>query len=192
MARKTKQNIDIKIIYDTRERDLEYIKGIKLDDERLKDKTQIVATSRETCRPSNEHNVSYGDITFKYKFIDEKDSEWVQANFCIEIKKSTDQFQSIFVKKNFDRMMKEFDKAVKNDTTMYYVVTDDITDLNSKVLKIKMFGENQCKIFFDRHLKLKEELKKRDIEMIVAGNDLGWIIRRLIKKYIKDSKINYK
>jgi len=186
--RKTKYNVDIIIQIDTREKNLDYLSQMPIEKRRRKDGIKIIGKEITAVKPKG--NLSYGDISFKYRL--EGDRNWRQANFCIEIKKGTDQFSTIYMKKNYDRLLKELDKAVDNNTKMYYVVTDDIQSLNRKIMYIRKFNENTCKTFFTKHLKLLDDLQKRNIKFIVAGNDLGFVIKRLIKDYVTKNKLQYK
>lgn len=75
---------------------------------------------------------------------------------------------------------------------MYYVYTHNMTELNREINKIRRFNDNSCKIYFDRYLQLQEYLMQNKIPMMCSGNDLGWVINRLVKRNIKNYKINYK
>lgn len=188
LVRKVKYNIDVIVQVDTRERDLDYLKTIKIDQRRNKDGQKIVGLERCCVKPNTEN--STGDISFKYKF--EGEDEWIQASFAIERKGGMDFFSSIYTKVNRDRLEAEMKRAVDGKVDIYFVVTDDLSTLNKKIQKVKMFNENACITFFGNMLRFNEFLMGYNIPLITSGADLGWIIRRLVKKHIKENKLNYK
>ena len=190
MVRKTKFNIDIIIQYDTRERSLEFLKTIKIDKRRNKDGVKIIGLERVTVKPLG-CTKSTSDISYKWKFEDE--DEWTQSNLGCEIKKGSDLFSSVYTKATRERLFREIERAKIAKLDFYFLITDNMTELNKKINAIRRFNENACKISFDNFLKLNEYLRECGFrECLCTGNDLGWVIRRLIKNNIKKTKINYK
>ena len=190
MVRKIRRNIDIIIQYDSRERDLEYLKTIKVDLRRNKDGVKLLSMERVCVKPLGT-TVSTSDISYKWKFEDEE--EYYQSNFACEIKKGTDLMSSVYMKANRDRLFKEILRAKEAKLDFYFLITDNMTELNRKINKIRKFNDNSCKIIFDNFMKLNQYLSESGFrECICTGNDIGWVIRRLIKNNIKSTKINYK
>ena len=187
MARKTKHKILVTYLVDTREKDIDYTKRLKIHKRMPTDGIKFVGVERCTVKPKQDIN-SFGDISFKWKFED--DEEWVQANFSLERKGGLDLFTTIYTKSNFDRFMLELDRA--KDSDFYIVHTDDMSEIVDKILKVRRFNENTCKVFFDRYLKLLEEAQKRNIKIVTSGRQIEFVIYRLIKKHITDNKLNYK
>jgi len=184
-----KHNIDVKILIDTREKNIDYLKTIKIDSRRNSDGIKVIEIERCTVKPTNEC-ASIGDISFSYKI--EGDSEWTQAKFAIERKAGLDLFSSLYTKANKTRLESEMKRAYDNNIDMYFIVTDDISLLKSKIIKVRKFDDKSCIIFFDNLLKFNELLMKYNIPFITSGEDLGWLVRRLVKKYIQKYKLNYR
>ena len=189
MARVLKKNMDIIIQIDNKEKDLSYVKSIKLDQRRNKDGQKILSTEMCTVKPNTELGTC--DVSFKYCFPDLNPNEFIQAPFGVELKKRGDAFSSVYTKANFDRLKREVDRSVEAKVDMYYVVTDDITIARKRIERIKRFTDNTSKIFFDNMLKFNEYLMINKIPYITCGTDIGWVIRRLIKHHIKKYKLNY-
>lgn len=190
MARKIKHNIDIIIQYDTRERDLDYLKTIKIDSRRNKDGIKVTGIEKTTVKPLG-CSKSTSDISYKWRY--EGEEEWHQSNLGIEIKKGMDLMQSIYTKANRDRLFREIDRCKEAKLDFYFLVTDSIQDLNKKIMKVRKFNENTCKIVFDNLFKLSDYLTECGYnECICTGVELGWVIRRLVKNNVKKYKVNYK
>ena len=190
MARKVAQNIDVIVQYDSKEQDLNYLKTIKIDSRRNKDGVKIIGLERTNVKPLGT-TVGTSDISFKWCFEDNQE-EWFQSNLAAEIKKGTDAMSSIYTKASYDRLIREFERGIKVNLDMYYLVTDNMTELNRKINAIRKFNDNTCKIFFSNYLKLTTYLQENKIPMICTGSDIGWVIRRVIKENIKKNKLNYK
>jgi len=184
-----RQNIDIIIQIDNKEKDLSYVKGIKYDTRRNKDGQKLLSTEMCTVKPNTKLGTT--DVSFKYCFPDLNPDKWIQSSFGIELKKKGDSFSSVYTKANFDRLKREVDRSIESEVDMYYVVTDDITVSRKRIERIKRFTDNTSKIYFDNMLKFNEYLMSNKIPYITCGTDIGWVIRRLIKYHIKKYKLNY-
>ena len=187
--KKTKQNIDVIIQYDVKEKDLDYLKTIKIDSRRSKTGIKVIGLERENVKPLGV-TIGTGDVSFKCAFEGEK--EFTQSNLCVEIKKGNDAFSSIYTKANYDRLIAEFERGLKVKLDMYYLITDSMTELNRKINTIRRFNDDSCKIYFNNFLKLQEYLQENKIPIICTGSDIGWVLRRLVMKNIEKYKLNYR
>lgn len=174
-----KNNIQLRVIIDTREQDVAYVKkilnskvdstGILLNDFKI-----------DTCKPLGKDK-SVGDITYQYTLDGEK---WYDTNLCIEIKKGMDLFQTLWSNgKRFKEEIKRTDGLdfyIIHDWTMYEVVN------GIKELILKKFirnNSNAVEGFLGSYLKLC-----KDHTVICSGsnkNDLSKLIRRIIKEHFK-------
>lgn len=178
--------LDIIIQIDTREQNTKYVNDIKIDKRRNKDGSKIIDIEYCTVKPNT--RLSTGDISFKYRKSELE--EWTQSSFCIELKKGMDMFSSIYTASNYKRLCAEIDRAKEDNVDFYFVSTDDFEKINKSILKLRKFNENACKIYFDKYLKLNEYLNSQGyLGILTSGNDLGFIIRRLIKRYVINNKL---
>ena len=194
MVRKVKHDIEIKIVFDSREKDIDYTK-LLLDKRIGSDGVKFVEIERATVKPLDVNTnspckTSTGDITFMYR---EKDSneEWKLTNFCCEIKKSNDMFQSLYLKSSRDRLMNEIQRSYDYGLELYFVATEDLTILSKSIHKIPKFKLTAVEnTHFEQFMQLQDKLKECGYNgVIVSGTDLAWVVRRCIKHYIKKNKI---
>lgn len=185
-----KSEIDVKIIYDTREQDIGYIKYIKLDKRRSKDGIKIISCERAICKP---HGClkSTGDLTYMYKL--KGSDEWIQSSFAIELKKGMDLFSSLYTKENFVRLKKEIDRAVDAKLQFFFVVTDSVYQTRKGLDKVKKVSRNADTIYFGKLLELNKYLTKSGFDSIIttgrSKDTLAFCIRRLVKDNIKKMKL---
>lgn len=193
-AKKIKNQIEVMAIIDTRENDLNYLKSFKIDERINADGIKILGYEFETCKP-NRCKTSTGDISFKWRIKDSKD-EWIYSKFCVELKKNTDLFSSLYTKTNRDRLYSEVDRAKEYGLDFYFLSTDDLTTLNTKINKIPKFRKskisNPTHTFFGHLIKFNEYLKENGFNQVFCcGDDVCYTLRRLIKKHISDYKLQY-
>lgn len=185
-----KKEIDIKVVYDTREKDISYIRHIKLDKRRGKDGIKFISCERAICKPLD-CVISTGDITYAWKLKD--DSEWTQSPFSIEIKKGMDLFSSLYSKSNFDRLKREIDRAEASKIGFYFLVTDSIYQTRKGLEKVKKVGRNADTIYFGKLLELNKYLTNSGFDSIIttgkSKDTLAFCIRRLIKDSVKKLKL---
>lgn len=196
MARKTKHDIEVKLIFDTREKDVDYTK-LLLDKRIGSDGVKFVEIERATVKPLNVNTnlpckISTGDITFMYREKDTQE-EWRLTNFCCEIKKNSDMFQSLYMKTNRDRLLLEIQRSYDYGLQLYFVSTEDLTTLSKTIHKIPKFRLTAVEnTHFEQFMQLQDKLKECGYNgVIVSGTDLAWVVRRCIKHYIKKNKIQY-
>lgn len=183
-------NIDIKIIYDTREKNTEYIDKFEVDKRRRKDGTKIIEVERNTVKPLGATK-STGDLTYEYR-ID--DGEWIKSSLSIELKRDLDMFTSIYTKTNYDRLIREITRAKEYDLDFYFISDTPIDLLVEKVKKmesnprIKKIKYNSNIIFLNKYLKLNEDIVDIGYKqgILCSGKDVWSLIRRLIKNNLKN------
>lgn len=161
------KKIRVNILVDTREKQLDYIMHNKLYDEDYKNGIKIEDFKIKTLKT--------GDISIEYS-ID--DSAFKECDFCIEVKKGADLIQTLC--SDYARFERELDRA-KN--LNFYVVHD----WNSK----------ECEKHFEylkkkSNIRMEEVFIKNYIELcknvpVIQNHDLSWVVRKLIKKYIKEN-----
>jgi len=187
VAKKKKRNIDIIIQIDSREQKTDYVRTIKIDSRRNKDGVKIIGTETVCVKPKGCKGISTGDVSYKWKYEDE--NEWTQSNLSIEIKRSTDLFGSIYVKKNRERLFLEIDRAKNGKLDFWFLITNNITEMNRKIEKIPKMFESACMTHFTNFIRLNKYLSDSGFrESICTGNNIGWVIRRLVKQNAKKIK----
>lgn len=193
-TKKTKNQIEVIILYDTREQSLDYLKTIQIDKRVGSDGIKIIGVEKEICKP-NQCRVSTGDVTFKWRLKDSNE-EWKYSNLCIEIKKGLDEFSSLYTKDNRCRLQDEVNRAFEEKMDFYFLITDNLTELNKKILKIPKFKYSKQSLpthtFFNHYMKFNEYLSSKGFrEMLCIGEDIGFVIRRLVKDNIIKNKLQY-
>lgn len=179
-------NIDIKIIYDTREKDLKFLDTIEIDKRRRKDGTKIIEIEQKTVKPRGVAK-STGDITYEYRI---EDGKWIKSNLAIEIKKSLDIFQSTYLKASYDRLIREVTRAKEGGLDFYFICDSDITLIVNKIKKLENIKSNRVPYnahitFINKFLKLNKDMAKLGfVEGVLVSSDLGLLIRRLVKNNI--------
>jgi len=182
-------NFDIKVIVDTREKDLSYIGEV--DKRRRQDGTKIIEVEVKTCTPLN-CKKSTSDITFEYK-IDGGD--WNKTSLAIEVKKGMDLVQSLSTVSKRDRLIREVQRAIDADLDFYFIGDTDVGKLVADLKKLEGNPRNKIRRgsyinFLDQYLKFNNTLVEMGFpEGIIICSDLWFIIRRLIKKHIKEKKL---
>lgn len=190
MARAKKQAIDVKVVIDSREQDTSYVEDL-LDSRVGKDGIKFKEIEIKAVKPNN-CKTSTGDITIEVKIKDSK-MDYIPTKLCIELKKSGDNFSSIYLKSNFDRLAKEIGRAKEYDLDFYFIITDDMTATSKKIKRIPKFrNTNVNNTYFEKYMKLEDELSANGFRSpIISGSDLAWVIKRVIKRHIKEHKLQY-
>lgn len=190
MIKKTKQDIEIKLVYDSRENDTSYLKDI-LDSRISKDGIKFVKIEKQCVKPDGCY-ISTGDITIEYR-IKDSNSEWIKSKLAIELKKSLDMFSSLYMKANRDRLFDELSRAKEYGLDFYFVASDSLSELTKKIHKVPKFrNSNVENTHFDMMIKLDDKLRECGFNgVITSGSDLAWCIKRIIKHHIKKNKLQY-
>lgn len=198
MARATKKDILVKIQVDNREQDRKYIEGI-LDKRIGKDGIKISEFEFCTVKPIDVNTgepckTSTGDLTISFKAKDDENAEWIPTNFCVEVKKNLDEFSSLYGKEARTRLENEVLRSKDYGLEFYFVVTNSLSDTISQIKKVPKLKTTNCEnTHFDQLLNFNRFLTDNGFDgIIVSGSELSWTIRRLIKKFVKDNKLQYK
>lgn len=192
MAIKKKQDIEVKVLIDNREKDISYIKEL-IDGRITKDGIKIVEIEKQCVKPLGcEDKQSTGDVTIEYR-IKGSNSDWIKSNLAIECKRGMDFFSSLYMKANRDRLMMEIQRGYDYKLDFYVVVTDSLSELTKKIHKVPKFrNSNVENTHFDMMIKLDDKLRECGFNgVITSGSDLTWCIKRIIKHHIKKNKLQY-
>lgn len=196
MAKK-KKNIAIKILLDTREKDISFIKDC-LDSRIGKDGVKIESYDAVTVKPLDVNTgepckTSTGDIAIMYREKD-TDNEWQLSNLCIELKKGLDCFSSIYLAKNRGRLQAECLRAKEYGLDFYFITTNSMDDTIKQISKVPKLKTTNCEVtHFDQLCDYNKLLASNGHNpIIVSGKSLSWCIRRVIKRHVKENKLQYK
>ena len=197
MARAKKKNIAIKIIVDTREQDVSYIKdcldsrigkdGIKIESYEIATVKPLDVNTGEPCKTST------GDITIMYREKD-TDNEWKLSNLAVELKKNLDILSSLLNASNRERLQAECLRAKEYGLDFYFITTNSLDDTIKQIAKVPKLRATNCEVTHFEQLcdynKLLADSGHNPI--IVSGKSLAWSIRRVIKRHVKENKLQYK
>ena len=153
-----KQNIEVVLIIDSREKDLNFLKKLKFNKEFRSDKVKIMGHEIATVKPLN-CKVSTGDITFKYRL--EKGGEWFKSNLSIELKKKGDLYSTLMPKKNEERFYRELQRA-KDANLDFCIITDvSFKEIDANIKKLKSMNRiskrvDHLNIFIEKYINLCE------------------------------------
>ena len=191
MATKKNSQLEVRLIVDSRESDLYYVNDV-LDKRISKDGIKISCYEIKTCKPLG-CNISTGDIGIEIREYG-TDNEWIPTNFCLELKKRNDLMSSIYSKTNRDRLFNELSRSYEAKLDFTFVSTHSIEEIIKGISKIPRLRNTNAEVgFFDNFIKLQDELNKYGYNYITSGDKaLSWVIRRLIKNYIKKHKLQQK
>lgn len=191
MAVKKNLPLNVMLVVDSREKTTDYIKDI-IDKRRSSDGIKIVDYKVEAVKPLG-CKTSTSDITIEFQFDGEE--EWFKTKFAVELKKGTDIYQSLSTKASKERLFNELDRSKEAECDFYFLVTDDVETINKLIKKIPKFRNTNADItHFDNFMKLQEKLLELGYTGVIATgkNELGYVIRRLIKYHIKKFKLQQK
>ena len=197
MARAVKKDIEIKLLCDNREQDRTYIKDI-LDSRINKDGIKITQVEYCTVKPIDTNTgepckISTGDLSIVFRELG-TDNEWIGTNLSIEVKKNLDEFSSLYSKENRERLEAEVLRAKTYGLNFYFVCTNSLGDTISQIKKVPKLKTTNCEVtHFEQLIKFNRFLQEQGFDgIIISGKELSWTIRRLIKLYIKENKLQYK
>lgn len=178
----SKTKIYCKLIVDTREQKLQYIKPI-LDKRIGKDGISLKEYEIKTCTPLGATK-STGDLTLE---ISKDNIHFFKTSFCIEIKKGMDMFSTLWT--NGKRFKNELERT-KNIEKFYivhdYTLNEIVHEIERNYMKGYLKSYAAVEGFSRAYLKLCEEYP-----VICSGQSedaLSVIVRRLVKEYIKSNK----
>lgn len=186
MTRQVKKKIDVRIIIDTRERNLDYIKDLKFDKDYGADKIKILDYKIETVKCLSTPT-STGDITIQYRF--EGETTWKKTKLSIERKFDSDIFSTLY--SSYKRFTNELNRADKYDLDFYIVHNWSFNDIKAHILRLQKMNKMSYKtqpyyVFLDRYLEISNK-----VAVVQCDDDFALVVRRIIKKFIKDKKLQY-
>ena len=201
MVRKTKHDIEIQIVFDSRENNIDYLKYL-LDSRITKDGIKFVECVKECVKPLDKNTglpckISTTDLTFRYREKD-SNSEWINVPFGIELKKKLDIFSSLYLKKNRDNLYFELQRCVDYGISLYFISTNSYYDTLKQLKEIKKFNNPKSSTnIINTHFEQLTEFTKKLSDsgygsIIISGNStemLAWTIKRCIKHYIAKNKL---
>ena len=197
MARAVKKSLEVCLQIDNREQDTDYVKGI-LDSRVNKDGIKITQVEYCTVKPLDKNTgqpckVSTGDISIKIRELG-TDNEWIQTNLAIECKKNLDEFSSLYSKDSRTRLEAEVLRAKDYGLTFYFICTNSLSDTIAQIKKVPKLKTTNCEVtHFEQLINFNRFLQEQGFDgIIISGKELAWTIRRLIKLYIKENKLQYK
>lgn len=184
-----KKNILVKIIVDTREKDLDWLDKFEFNKKFGADKIKIEGYEIKTfkCLGSNGEQIktSTGDIGIEYSL--DNGETWNKTNLSIELKRGSDF--SITLYSNWKRFSKEIERAKEYGLDFYMVYNQNsrtmIEDFDKlKYLKKIPFYAKPHKIVYDKMIELVDDGVK-----LIYTHQIEEVIKRIIKNYIKKNKL---
>ena len=195
-VKKVKKDLEILLLVDNREQDRSYINGI-LDSRINKDGIKISEVEYCTVKPLDINTglpckTSTGDISIMFREKGSK-SEWIPTNLAIECKKNLDEFSSMYSKDSRTRLEAEVLRAKEYGLKFYFVCTNSLGDTIAQIKKVPKLKTTNCEVtHFDQLINFNRFLQKQEFDgIIISGKELSWTIRRLIKLFIKENKLQY-
>ena len=194
MARKTKKEIEVKVLYDPKEKITDYTK--ELIDLRIgKDKIKIVEVERATVKPLDittglPCKISTSDVTI---LIREKDSnsEWIPTTLAIELKRGLDAFSSLY--SNKQRLFDEISRCKEYGHRLYFISENSMSDTIAQIQKVPRLKNTGAEnSHLDQMIELNRFLTSNGFDSVITcGKSMAWSIRRVIKHFIKENKLQY-
>lgn len=180
-----KQEIEVKIIIDTREKDRTLEKTFTIDKRMGKDKIKIVGIERK-CFKALGCKTSTGDLGVEYRLKGEK--RWRKTKLSVELKRKSDIFSTLY--SNMKRFNRELDRAENNELDFYILHDWNFTDIKTHISflqRSKRLGYNTQPFFtfLNNYLTISKKYP------IICTDNFQETIRRIIKKHIKDYKLQY-
>lgn len=188
-----KKNILVKIIIDSREKDLSFIeKQFKFDKKYASDKIMISGYEIHTpfkCldKNGNEIKTSTSDCGIEYSLDD--GITWHKTNLAIELKKDSDMSSTLY--SNWKRFSAELDRAKEYGLDFYIIYNQSTKSMKEHFAKLKVMGripyaQNPEATYYDKLIEVSRQVP------LIYTHEIHVAIRRLIKNYIKENKLQYK
>jgi len=186
LARNLKQNIEIKIILDSRERDETLLKTIKMDKSFKSDKIKICQIEKK-CFKALGVKTSTGDLGIEYRF--EGETRWKKTKLSIELKRDADIFSTLY--SNIKRFRKELDRSDKYDLDFYILHNWTFNQIKEHIVKLQKkkrigYKSQPFLTFLNNYL----DVTKR-CAVVNCGDNFEETIRRIIKIHILKNKLQY-
>lgn len=181
-----KNKILIKVIIDSREKNIDWIKKFKFDKKFSSEKIKI--ENYEIKKPfkcsdskGNTIKTSTGDVGIMYSIDDGK--TWCNTNLSIELKKGSDFTTTLY--SNWSRFTKEIKRAIDYNLDFYIVYNQSTRQMHEHFEKLKSFKRisfhsQHHKIIYDRMLELAD-----DNITLFYTHEIHEVVKRIIKHHIK-------
>lgn len=191
---KSKQKILIKIIVDSREKDLKWLSKFKFDKKYGTDKIMIL--DYEIRKPfkcldykNNEIHTSTGDIGIEYSLDD--GLSWNKTNLSIELKRETDFSSTLY--SSWTRFTNEIKRALEYKLDFCVIYNQSTKQMYEHFDKLKYMHRISKfsfpeKIVYDRMVELQKDYH---IPMFYT-HEIEEMVKRVIKHHIKQYKLQYK
>lgn len=187
-----KNNILVKLIIDSREKDNKWLDKFKFDKKYSSEKIKITDYEIRTpfkCLDSDGNIIktSTGDIGIEYSL--NNGEIWSKTNLSIELKKDSDFTTTLY--SNWKRFSSEIDRAKEYGLDFYLVYNQSTKQIHEHFDKLKSmkkipYYSNPEKAIYDRML----ELGDLNITMIYT-HEIHEVVKRIIKHHIKKNKLQY-
>lgn len=191
MAKK-KNNILVKIIVDSREKDNKWLEKFKFDKKYSSEKIKIMDYETRTpfkCLDSDGNLVktSTGDIGIEYSL--DEGITWFKTNLSIELKKDSDFTTTLY--SSWKRFTAEIERVREYGLDFYLVYNQSTKQIHEHFDKLKSmkkisYYSSPEKVIYDRML----ELGDLNITMIYT-HEIYEVVKRIIKHHIKKNKLQY-
>lgn len=189
---KKRGNILVRLLIDSREKDLSFVDKFKFDKKYSSEKIKI--EGYRICYPMkcfdknmNEVSISTGDISIEYSL--DEGVTWKKTNLAIELKKGSDFSSTIY--SNWKRFSEEIKRTKEYELDFYLVYNQSTRQMHEHFDKLKsmrkiLYSASPQKVIYDRML----ELGDLNITMIYT-HEIHEVIKRIIKHHIKKNKLQY-
>lgn len=188
-----KKQILVKLVVDSREKDLSFLNKFKFDKKFSTEKIKIEGYEIHTPfksldKEGNEITTSTGDIGIIWS-VDDGES-WNKSNLSIELKKDSDFTTTLY--SNWKRFSAEIDRVEEYGLDFYLLYSQSTSQMHDHFNKLKSMQKIPYKavphkVVYDRML----ELGDRNITMIYT-HEIEEVIKRIVKHHIKKNKLQYK
>lgn len=187
-----KKNILVRLIVDTREKNISFLEKFKFDtkysSEKIKIQDYVIKTFK--CLDKNTNSsvkYSVGDVGIEYSLDDGE--TWNKTNLSIELKRGSDFSTTIY--SNYKRFNKEIERAKEYGLDFYLVYNQTTATMKNEFDKLKYLKKipmymQPHKIVYDRMI----ELLDNGVKMIYT-HEIEEVIKRIIKNHIKKYKLQY-
>ncbi|MGL4999921.1 MAG: hypothetical protein ACRC5T_13240, partial [Cetobacterium sp.] len=186
-------NILVKLVVDSREKDLTYLEKFKFDKKYSSEKIKIVGyeihTPMKCCdKDGIDIKTSTGDVSIVFSLDD--GLTWNKSNLSIELKKGSDFTSTLY--SNWKRFICEIDRSIEHSLDFYLVYSQSTRQMEEHFDKLKSmkripYYTNPHKVVYDRML----ELGDMGITMIYT-HEIHEVVKRVVKHHIKKNKLQYK
>lgn len=182
-----KHNIEVKIVIDSKEKITDWLDDFEFDKTYKSDKVMISSYEQRCVKPLG-CSVSTSDLTIEYRL--EGNKEWQKTKLATEIKRKGDLVNTLY--SNMKRFKEELKRAEEAELEFYFLHDWDFEDARNHIKKLqamkKMGYNTRPEITFESNY---IHVSKR-ANCICCGRYFADAIRRIIKDFIKENRLQYK